>query len=140
MRDKAEAMVLCSFVADSLALGVHWIYDTTQLAAEHGRVEDFLSPKKNPYHANREKGGFTHYGDQALVLLESVSACNGFANCGARNFVFAIHDRRDGSGCKAVPFPKIFQGLEFSGGSAPERPVLSADNPGEARRIGTEIR
>ena len=78
MRDKAEAMVQCSFVADSLALGVHWIYDTTQLAAEHGRVEDFLSPKKNPYHANKEKGGFTHYGDQTLVLLGSVSACNGF--------------------------------------------------------------
>ncbi len=78
MRDKAEAMIQCSFVADSLALGVHWIYDTTQLATEHGRVEDFLSPKKNPYHANKEKGGFTHYGDQALVLLASVSACNGF--------------------------------------------------------------
>jgi ADP-ribosylglycohydrolase len=78
MRDKAEAMVQCSFAADSLALGVHWIYDTTQLAAEHGRVEDFMSPKKNPYHANKEKGGFTHYGDQALVLLRSVSACNGF--------------------------------------------------------------
>jgi ADP-ribosylglycohydrolase len=78
MRDKAEAMVLSSFVADSLALGVHWIYDTTRLAAEYGRVEDLLSPKKNPYHANKEKGGFTHYGDQALVLLESVSACSGF--------------------------------------------------------------
>lgn len=78
MRDKAEAMVQYSFVADSLALGVHWIYDTIQLAAEHGRIEDFLSPKKNPYHANKEKGGFTHYGDQALILLESVSACNGF--------------------------------------------------------------
>lgn len=78
MRDIAEAMVQCSFVADSLALGVHWIYDTTHLATEYGRVEDLLSPKKNPYHANREKGGFTHYGDQALVLLESISACKGF--------------------------------------------------------------
>ncbi|SPD76377.1 ADP-ribosylglycohydrolase [uncultured Desulfobacterium sp.] len=78
MRDKSEDMVLCSFVADSLALGVHWIYDTTRLAAEYGRIEDLLSPKKSPYHANREKGGFTHYGDQTLVLLESVSACNGF--------------------------------------------------------------
>ena len=78
MRDKAESMVLSTFVADSLAMGVHWIYDTAGLAAEYGRVEDLLSPQKNPYHGTKEKGDFTHYGDQALVLLESVAACKGF--------------------------------------------------------------
>ncbi len=71
-------MVLASFMADSLSLGVHWIYDTEKIASEYGRVETFLKPKENSYHPTKDKGEFTHYGDQQLVLLESVAASNGF--------------------------------------------------------------
>ena len=78
MRDKAEAMVLASFAADSLALGVHWIYDPARIASEYGRVEAFIKPKENSYHSTKDFGEFTHYGDQEFVLLKSVAAKNGF--------------------------------------------------------------
>jgi ADP-ribosylglycohydrolase len=78
MQDKARAMVLASFAADSLALGVHWIYDASKIANEYGRVETFIKPKEDSYHPTKDKGGFTHYGDQQLVLLESVVMKNGF--------------------------------------------------------------
>ncbi len=74
MRDKAEAMVLASFAADSLALGVHWIYDAQKISNQFGRIEKFLKPREGSYHPAKGKGEFTHYGDQQLVLLESVAA------------------------------------------------------------------
>jgi ADP-ribosylglycohydrolase len=78
MRDNARVMVLASFAADSLALGVHWVYDPARLVSEYGRVEAFLKPKENSYHSSKNRGEFTHYGDQEFVLLESVVAKSGF--------------------------------------------------------------
>ena len=78
MRDNRTAMVMASFLGDSLALGVHWIYDTARIQAEYGRVDSLLKPKPDSYHPTKEKGEFTHYGDQTLVLLESVMARKGF--------------------------------------------------------------
>jgi ADP-ribosylglycohydrolase len=78
MTDNAKAMVLASFAADSLALGAHWIYDTDQIAATFKRVETFQKPGENAYHTTKNAGEFTHYGDQMLVLLESLAACRGF--------------------------------------------------------------
>jgi ADP-ribosylglycohydrolase len=78
MNDKAKAMVLASFVADSLALGAHWIYDTQEISRRFGRVDHLLSPLKESYHPTKQKGEFTHYGDQTLVLLESIEAGSGF--------------------------------------------------------------
>ena len=46
MRGKAEAMVLASFAPDSLALGVHWIFDAQQISNQYGRVEKFLKPRE----------------------------------------------------------------------------------------------
>lgn len=70
MKTHAEAMVLASFAADSLALGVHWIYDTNRIAVEFGRVVDLLPPEPGGYHPTRQKGEFTHYGDQGFHLLQ----------------------------------------------------------------------
>ena len=78
MHDKPKAMVLASFAADSLALGVHWIYNTGVIDKKFGRVERFIKPERPTYHPTKDLGEFTHYGDQSLVLLESVAACNGF--------------------------------------------------------------
>jgi len=78
MTDNAKAMVMAAFAGDSLALGVHWIYDTGAIAEHFGRVDQLIKPAPNSYHATKEKGDFTHYGDQMLVLLESVAAAGGF--------------------------------------------------------------
>lgn len=78
MKERGKAMVLASFVADALALGVHWIYDTERIRQEYGRVDTLLKPDPGSYHPSKEKGDFTHYGDQAFVLLESVASKGGF--------------------------------------------------------------
>lgn len=67
-------MVLASFVADSLALGVHWIYDSNKIAKDYGVVENLLRPAQGSYHGDKDKGEFTHYGDQTFVLLKSVAS------------------------------------------------------------------
>ena len=79
MTDRAYAMVMASFAADSLALGAHWIYDTAALSKHFGRVETLLAPLQNSYHATKDAGEFTHYGDQAFVLLQSLAAQKGFS-------------------------------------------------------------
>ena len=78
MNANGKTMVLASFTADSLALGAHWIYDTESISKMFGRVDTFLKPTPNSYHATKEKGAFTHYGDQTFVLLESLAAKKGF--------------------------------------------------------------
>ena len=78
MKEKAKAAALASFAADSLALGVHWIYNTNVIDRKVGRVETLLKPIVNSWHPKRDKGEFTHYGDQAMVLLNSAAACRRF--------------------------------------------------------------
>jgi ADP-ribosylglycohydrolase len=78
MGDRAKAMVLASFAADALALGVHWIYNTNVIEKKWGRVEEYIQPERPTFHPSKDIGDFTHYGDQTLVLLNSVAADSGF--------------------------------------------------------------
>lgn len=78
MNDNAKAMVLGSFVGDSLALGVHWIYDQAQIAQTHGRLAGLKAPAPGSYHPTKQAGDFTHYGDQAFLLLQCVADTSGF--------------------------------------------------------------
>jgi ADP-ribosylglycohydrolase len=78
MNDKAKGMVLASFAADSLALGVHWIYNTNVIDKKWGRVVNYIKPERPTYHPTKNLGEFTHYGDQTLVLLESIAESPGF--------------------------------------------------------------
>lgn len=80
MKSAAQAMVLASFVADSLALGIHWIYDTEQIDRQFGRITDLLAPAENSYHPTKKRGEFTHYGDQTLHLLKYLAAHSGRFN------------------------------------------------------------
>ncbi len=70
-------MVLAAFAADSLALGTHWIYDTTKLEQQFGRITDLLPPHEGTYHPTKKQGEFTHYGDQSFFLLEYLAANGG---------------------------------------------------------------
>jgi len=78
MDNHAKTMVLAAFAADALALGAHWIYDTELISRRFGRIHTFLKPAPDSYHPTKEKGAFTHYGDQSLVLMESLAAKKGF--------------------------------------------------------------
>ena len=78
MKDNAQAMVMASFAADALALGAHWIYDTDQIAHTFNNVETFQKPGENSYHPTKQAGDFTHYGDQTMVLLQSLAVCRKF--------------------------------------------------------------
>ena len=78
MKVKAKGMVMASFIADSLALGAHWVYNTHVIDRKFGRVEHLEKPLGKSYHGTKDAGDFTHYGDQTLVLLESIAECSGF--------------------------------------------------------------
>jgi len=78
MHENARAMVFGSFAADALALGVHWIYNTHVIDKKWGRVENYLKPERPTYHPTKDRGEFTHYGDQTLVLLKSIAQNAGF--------------------------------------------------------------
>lgn len=79
MKPKTKAMVMASFIADSLALGAHWIYDTDEIDRKFGRVVNLQKPLENSFHPTKDLGDFTHYGDQTLVLLESVASSSDFS-------------------------------------------------------------
>jgi ADP-ribosylglycohydrolase len=76
-RERYAGLLWGALVADSLALGAHWIYDQGVIASRFGRVTELLAPAPDGYHPGKGRGGQTHYGDQALVLLESLDACGG---------------------------------------------------------------
>ncbi len=64
--------VFGSFVGDSLALAVHWIYNPQKIWADHGRITTYIDPSGNKYHKSKKAGDFTHYGDQTLELMRSI--------------------------------------------------------------------
>jgi ADP-ribosylglycohydrolase len=86
-RERYAGLLEASLVADSLALAPHWIYDQAELEEKFGQVTDLLAPPPDGYHAGKARGAQTHYGDQELVLMESLEACGG-------NFVMEDFARR----------------------------------------------
>jgi ADP-ribosylglycohydrolase len=71
-------MVMASFIADSLSLGAHWIYDQEKIMQEFGRIDKLAAPLPDSFHPTKSAGEFTHYGDQTLVLLESITHLGAF--------------------------------------------------------------
>lgn len=75
---RITACVWGQFLGDAAALGTHWIYDLKEMASRHrGVIQGFERPAADHYHAGKEPGDQTHYGDAALLLLESLAACGG---------------------------------------------------------------
>jgi ADP-ribosylglycohydrolase len=71
---RARDALLGPFVADAASAGLHWIYDTDEVRRRGGDTPEFQPPEGNTYHARRTTGQPTHYGDHALVMLESLVA------------------------------------------------------------------
>lgn len=79
VQDRLRGAVWGQFVGDAVALGTHWIYDLQVLSATFpGEVVGFENPQPGHYHEGRKPGDQTHYGDGALVLLESIAEVGGF--------------------------------------------------------------
>ena len=87
VRERYAGALYGALCADALTLAAHWIYDQDELARRFGRVTDFQNPAPDGYHAGKQAGDQTHYGDQALVLMDSLTACGG-------NFVMEDFARR----------------------------------------------
>jgi ADP-ribosylglycohydrolase len=51
-------------------LGVHWIYDSNELAQKHGRLNEYKAPGADSYHPHKQAGDQGHVGDQSLCLLK----------------------------------------------------------------------
>jgi ADP-ribosylglycohydrolase len=71
-----HGLVVGSLVADSLALGPHWIYDPASIAAKYSAPLQ-LQPPGTAYHPGKSAGHYSHLGDQTLLLLKSIQATGG---------------------------------------------------------------
>lgn len=79
LSDRIQGMIWGQFVGDAAALGTHWIYDLGELAAVYPEgVQGFERPQAGHYHEGKAPGDQTHYGDAALLLLESIAATGTF--------------------------------------------------------------
>jgi ADP-ribosylglycohydrolase len=76
-RERYLGLLYGSLVGDALALAPHWIYDQPEILQRFGKVEDFQAPDENEYHPGKDVGDHTHYGDQTLVLMESLESSGG---------------------------------------------------------------
>ncbi|MDF1852697.1 MAG: ADP-ribosylglycohydrolase family protein [Verrucomicrobiales bacterium] len=77
--DRLNGALYGSFIGDALCLAPHWIYDPEEIQSRWGRVTDYLDPSTNPYHSAKTRGEFTHYGDQAICLMQSINHVDGFS-------------------------------------------------------------
>lgn len=76
--NRIKGAVYGQLIGDAATLGTHWIYDTSELLAQFGGdIAGFETPAAGHYHAGKQSGEQTHYGDAAIVLIDSISANNG---------------------------------------------------------------
>ena len=65
----SRPLVMAVFVADAYSLGLHWIYDHDMLDREPLDPNQLHAPLSH-WHANKQAGDLTHYGDQAWHLYQ----------------------------------------------------------------------
>src|SRR6202521_2432899 len=89
---RLRGAVCGQFVGDAAALGTHWIYELDELQQLYpGGLSGFEAPREGHYHLGKQPGDQTHYGDGALVLLESIAKEGKFeAKAFGRSFVEAF--------------------------------------------------
>ncbi|KAL6468390.1 hypothetical protein MHYP_G00240670 [Metynnis hypsauchen] len=78
LADRAIGAIIGSAVADAAAQPMHWVYDLQKLSQylDQNPEPEFRPESVNPFY-RRETGRQSCYGDQAFVLLESLSECGG---------------------------------------------------------------
>ena len=78
LENRARGAIWGQLLGDAACLGAHWIYDLDDLHAKYPVIHGFEPPLEGHYHSGRKSGDQTHYGDAALVMLESVSRVGHF--------------------------------------------------------------
>jgi len=72
MKSSVYGAIYGALVADAFSLGGHWVYDPSEIKEKLPNLDGFCDPLTQ-YHGAKKAGDFTHYGDQCLWLLESIS-------------------------------------------------------------------
>ncbi len=75
--NKIKGALWGAFCADAYSLGPHWEYNTKNIEDASLNWEGFNDPITS-YHGDKKAGDFTHYGDQAMWLLESIGENGSF--------------------------------------------------------------
>ena len=74
LADRMRGAIWGQFIGDAACMGSHWIYDLAELAWRFpAGVNGFETTREGHYHFGKQPGDQTHYGDAALLLLESVA-------------------------------------------------------------------
>ncbi|NBB78525.1 MAG: ADP-ribosylglycohydrolase family protein [Verrucomicrobia bacterium] len=73
LESRIRGMIWGQLIGDAFCLGTHWIYNLHDLKTFYPELQGFEVPRPGHYHEGKEPGAFTHYGDAALLLLESVA-------------------------------------------------------------------
>jgi len=79
-RKRAKACILGALVADAATMGLHWVYSQKRILELAPETPEFRRPDEADYaggvgyfaHAGKVAGDFSHYGEQMLVMLESL--------------------------------------------------------------------
>lgn len=91
MKNPNSAAVLGALVADSAALGLHWLYDPVRIAEiEAARGLTFLQPDADNYagakgyfaHGGKSPGESTSYGEACLLMLKHLATHGKFNRIG----------------------------------------------------------
>jgi ADP-ribosylglycohydrolase len=91
-----DAFLKTALVADALSLGAHWIYDQEEIVEAFPKgVRKFSDPMAD-YHGAKRAGDQTHYGDQAVMLRDSIERRGGFDPDGWREDWLAAMEDYDG--------------------------------------------
>lgn len=79
IEDRFRGAIWGQFVGDAAALGAHWIYNLSELERTYpDGIHGFEAPAEGHYHLGKHPGDQTHYGEAALLLLESVAELGRF--------------------------------------------------------------
>jgi ADP-ribosylglycohydrolase len=78
-------MVIGALVADAAAMGLHWIYDQEHIQNIAPQTPEFRQPDAADYagkpgyfaHEGKNAGDLSQYGEQCLLMLRALVACDG---------------------------------------------------------------
>jgi len=102
LKSKAEQLkntLLGTLTADAASLGCHWIYDQQRIHDITAGSPEFHNLDPADYqgvpsyfaHGKKDSGDFSHYGEQALTLLRSLSTNEGIYNRSHYQELFCQH-------------------------------------------------